>query len=161
VDLQNSATFQSLIGQVTLVAPPTSTTEARENFGAFLSLVNLTSFALKPNSIEANVFLQTGSLRNTELALKLEQDKVLSPEQIDNGEQNFTDTWLADRIATLKWIGLANSEDLTDSESVFQSSSSKHYYDFTTSRGIHLTGQGDEQQILFGNSTDNGAIAGR
>lgn len=39
--------FNNLVGQVQIVSPPTSITEARSDFGAFLSLVNLTPFAPK------------------------------------------------------------------------------------------------------------------
>jgi hypothetical protein len=46
-ELQNSSTFTSLIGKVTIVAPPTTVSEARDDFGAFLSLEYLTPFALK------------------------------------------------------------------------------------------------------------------
>jgi len=145
-------------------APPTSANEARSDFGAFLSLVNLTPFALKANSIEANVKLETSTLANTELALKLEQDKVLTPEQIANGEQNFSDNWLSDRIQMLSWFNTANVEEITDSISIPSSMAlnppSKHFYDFETSKGLHVIGTGDEQQIIFGDDTDNGAIAG-
>jgi hypothetical protein len=37
LDLENSSAFKSLIGKVTLVAPPTTASEARADFGAFLT----------------------------------------------------------------------------------------------------------------------------
>jgi len=35
------------------------------------------------------------SLANTELALKWEQDKILTPAQLAGGEGNYSDLWLA------------------------------------------------------------------
>jgi hypothetical protein len=55
--LQNSAIFQALIGKVAFTATPTSSSEARTDFSAFLSLFYLTPFTLKTNNAEANNLL--------------------------------------------------------------------------------------------------------
>jgi hypothetical protein len=55
--LQNSTIFQALIGHVTLTAAPTSSSEARTDFSAFLSLFYLTPFTQKTNNAEANNLL--------------------------------------------------------------------------------------------------------
>jgi Ca2+-binding RTX toxin-like protein len=110
--LQNSATFQALIGKVTLVAPPTSASEARSDLGLFLSLYYLTPFALKSDgSIAADAQL---TIANPDLATQFKDDKLLTPKQIANGEANFSDLWLADRAAMLSWVVKRNAEDSQD-----------------------------------------------
>jgi Ca2+-binding RTX toxin-like protein len=144
--------------------PPASASEARTNFGALLSLVHLTPFVLKPTSIEANVNLYTGTLKNIEIALKWEQDKVLTPDQIANGEQNFSDKWLADRIDMLAWKNNINIEDINTSPDNPASSPrpiGRNFFDLATSSAIFTGNQNENtQQIIFGNKTANGAIQG-
>jgi RTX calcium-binding nonapeptide repeat (4 copies) len=144
--------------------PPTSASEARTDFGALLSLVHLTPFVLKPTGIEANVKLETSALKNIELTLKWEQDKVLTPEQIANGEQNFSDKWLTDRIDMLAWKNNINIEDINTSPDNPASSprpNGRNFFDLATSSAIFTGSQNENnQQIIFGNDTDNGAIAG-
>ena len=63
----------------------------------------------------------------------------------------------------VSWLHSANANDTNDitvSPSMTLGATSKHFYDFATSKGIHLVGNGVEQQYIFGNDTDNGAIAG-
>ena len=98
--LQNSATFQALISHVTLVAPSTSASEARTDFGAFLSLHYLTPFALKVT--DAGALNSLYQAHNT-LAGLWNDDRNLTAEQIANGEANFSDTYLNDRAAMLSW----------------------------------------------------------
>ena len=101
--LTDSAAFQSLIGKVTLVAPPTSASEARDDFGAFLSLHYLSPFALKPINLSAASILKNINATNADLALKWAEDSTRTPEQIANGEANFSDTYLNDRAEMLSW----------------------------------------------------------
>jgi len=107
LDLENSTAFTNLIGKVTFVAPPSSANEARSDFGAFLSLIYLTPFALKANDITATVLLETSNLTNTELALQWEQDNAHTPGQTPN----YSDMWLADRAHLLTQIIHRNSVD--------------------------------------------------
>ena len=144
--------------------PPASASEARTDFGALLSLVYLTPFVLKPTSIEANVKLETSTLNNIELALKWEQDKTLTPEQIANGEQNFSDNWLADRVDMLAWKTNENIMDIgttPDNPATSPRAIGRNFFDLATSSAIFTGSQNENtQQIVFGNDTDNGAIAG-
>jgi Ca2+-binding RTX toxin-like protein len=86
-----------------------------------------------------------------------ESDKLLTPEQIANGEAAFSGPWIRDRLEMLNMIHASNA---LDSEIVQGSGAAKHYYDFATSTGAHLIGGGDEQQYVFGNDTESGAVAG-
>lgn len=116
-ELTNSATFQSLIGKVTLIAPPTNANEAREDFGAFLSLYYLTPFALKTDGSAAAI-AALGAI-HPDLEDKWQADNALTPEQIANGEANFSDMYLVDRAAMLSWINKINEEDFVDPNNGF------------------------------------------
>ena len=110
--LAESATFQALIGKVTMVAPPTSASEARNDLGAFLSLHYLTPFALKVEDAGAlNSLYET----HGELADLWNDDRNLTSEQIANGEANFSDAYLNDRAAMLGWKNKLGAEDFVDS----------------------------------------------
>jgi len=163
VDLQNSPAYQSLIGKVTLVAPPTTASEARNDFGAFLSLVYLTPFALKANDITAAVQLETLNLTNTELALKWEQDKTLTPEQIVGGEGNYSDLWLADRAAMLSWQNKLNAVDIdaTAMNPYIANSASQHFKDITSGKEIFINGLVEESRdFIFGSNTQADVLTG-
>jgi len=165
VAIQNSAAYQSLIGKVTLTAPPSTADEARNDFGAFLSLVHLTPFALKANSIETMVHLQTDSLANTELALKWEQDKILTPEQLADGEGNYSDLWLADRAHMLAQMIQRNT---ADSIMVVGGGVNETYQDFATRQvfstaDVAYIGPGlppDSKHYVFGDDNANPDIQG-
>jgi Ca2+-binding RTX toxin-like protein len=163
--LLNSDGFKNLIGNVTLVAPPTTASEARNDFGAFLSLVYLTPFALKANSIEAMVHLQTDSLTNTELALKWEQDKTLTPEQLAGGEGNYSDMWLADRAHMLEQMIRRNA---ADSIMVVGGGINETYQDFATGQVFSTSDVAyigpdlppNSKHYVFGDDNDNINIQG-
>ena len=106
--LQGSALFKALEGKVTLVPPPTSASEARTDLGAFLSLFYLTPFAFKVEDAGALNLLYAV---HQALADKWNDDRNLSPEQIANGEANFSDLYLADRAFLLKALVEANQKD--------------------------------------------------
>lgn len=107
--LINNAAFQALIGKVTISASIPSVAEARTDLASFLSLYYLTPFALKTDgSIAADAQL---TIANPDLATQFKEDKLLTPQQIANGEANFSDMYLADRAAMLSWINKRNTED--------------------------------------------------
>jgi len=163
--IQNSTAFKNLIGQVTLTTPPASADEARNDFGAFLSLVHLTPFALKANSIEARVHLQTDSLANTELALKWEQDNSLTPAQLASGEGNYSDMWLADRSHMLTQIIRRNA---ADSVMAVGGGINETYQDLATGQifstaDVGYIGSGlppDSKHYIFGDDNNNADIQG-
>ena len=106
--LQNSSVFQSLIGQVTITAAPSSGSEARTDFSAFLSLFYLTPFTLKTNNAAANNLLLAA---NSALGDKWTDDYNLNSEDLQNGKANFSDMYLADRAAMLGWVLKSNLAD--------------------------------------------------
>jgi len=116
-DLQSSTAYKSLVGKVTIVAPPTLADEARSDFGAFLSLVNLTTFAFKANDATAASVLKNINSTNSELALQWAEDNTLTSEERASGEANYSDLWLADRAAMLSWIIKRNTADAVNGDS--------------------------------------------
>ena len=153
--LTDSSTFQSLIGKVTLVAPPSPTTvaTARDDFGAFLSLYYLTPFALKTATTEAD-----NALKNAHSALRYEweADNNLTPEQKANGEANFSDLYLADRAAMLSWIIQRNKTDETGA----MDGPAALFQDIATDTVIRLTGSTftidpERRHFIFGNENAN------
>ena len=106
--LNDSITALSLTGKFTLTAPPTSGSEARNDLGSFLSLYYLTPFALKPNGAGATDTLYQ---LHAAIADKWNDDRNLTEKQIANGAANFSDQYLADRAAMLKWVLKSNLDD--------------------------------------------------
>ena len=154
--LTDSTTFQALIGKVTLVASPTSASEARDDFGAFLSLLYLTPFALKPNDLTAASILKNINPTNAALALQWAEDSTRTPEQIANGEANFSDMFLADRALMLTWKNKLGAEDFFDSrgtgyqntnQSYLFDDASTHFFARINPAGLKLV------NIQFGNDT--------
>ncbi|MDZ4142417.1 MAG: putative Ig domain-containing protein, partial [Methylotenera sp.] len=168
-DLTDSSTFQALIGKVTLVAPPTSTNEARSDLGLFLSLYYLTPFALKTDgSITADAQL---TIAHPDLATQFKDDKLLTPEQIANGEANFSDMYLNDRAAMLTWVNLRNKDDLQTSAgqqvannglpNALENASQRYYFqDVTSQTEVYLSTSEDRQKFIFGAATGDAALTG-
>lgn len=161
--LTDSATFQALIGKVTLVAPPTSASEARDEFGAFLSLIYLTPFALKATDTAAD-----NALKNVHLTLKYEweADSVLTPQQKANDEAIFSDLWLADRAAMLSWVNLRNKEDIQTSASqqvsenglpnALENATQRYFFqDMASGTEVYLSTSQDRQKFIFGSNDDD------
>lgn len=165
VAIQNSNGFKSLKSRVSIVAPAATVSEARSDFGAFLSLVYLTPFSLKPESIEAKVYLQTANLNNTELALKWEEDNALTSEQIANGQGHYSDRWLNDRAHMLAQIMLRNA---ADSITVVGRGHNETYQDLAagllfSTADVSYFGPGlppDSRRYIFGDDNNNSAIQG-
>lgn len=166
IDLQSSATYQALISKVTLVAPPTTASEARDDFGAFLSLYYLTPFALRTTDTASD-----NALKNAHLTLKYEweADNALTPAQKANDEAIFSDQFLNDRAAMLGWKNLLNEKDISTSN-LFphagpnpnaSASISPHYFqDITSQTEIYLGGTFDRRKFIFGsNDSDAGEAA--
>ena len=149
--LTDSAAFISLIGKVQLVAPPTSASsasEARADFGVFLSMVNLTPFALKTTTAEASTALKNA---NVLLSTTWTADNALTAEQRANGAANFSDMYLNDRATMLGWLIKRNQADETgpiDGPAIL-------FQDINTNTVIRLTGSAftndpDRRHFIFG-----------
>jgi trimeric autotransporter adhesin len=169
--LQNSAAFQSLIGKITITAPPTSASEAHNDFGALLSLIYLTPFALKPNDLTAASILENINPTNADLALKWSEDKTRTSQDIADGNVNYSDMWLADRAAMLSWVNKLNKDDIsTDRLHPYENTlpmgltdtQPQHFQDMLMGVDIYL-GPEERRQFIFGsNDNDSGdkAITG-
>ncbi|MCD2452583.1 putative Ig domain-containing protein [Methylicorpusculum oleiharenae] len=157
--------FKNLIGQVRIVAPAATSSEARADFGLFLSLVHLTPFALKPNSYEAKAFLQSASSSNTELGLQWEQDNLMTAEQQADGEAHYSDMWLSDRAHLLEQLIRRNT---ADSDMVVSGVRNETFQDLKTGQVISTAGIGyigpdlppDSKRYIFGDDSDNSDIQG-
>ena len=80
-ELTDSIAALSLTSKFTIVAAPTSGSEARDDLGNFLSLYYLTPFALKSNNAGATDTLYQ---LHAAIAEKWNDDRNLSAEQIAN-----------------------------------------------------------------------------
>lgn len=94
---------------------------------------------------------------NADLALRWMEDSSLTSEQITQGQANFSDLWLADRVAMLSWVTKRNSSDFSEFISLSTLDSSKPdtlFYDKdsdTTIRLGELQADNEERiQYLFG-----------
>lgn len=153
-NLQNSASFQSLIGKVT-VASPTSAGEARSDLGLFLSLYYLLPFALKTDgSLTAD---QKLSASNPDISTQFKEDLLLSSEQLVNGEAYFSNNWIADRAAMLSWVNKRNFEDANVNK-IFDGPDFLYWDEATDTEiqvGSFFVGGLDRRQIKFGDENSN------
>ena len=158
---QPTGIFAALAGKVTLVAPPTSSTEARTDLGAFLSLFYLTPFALKVEDAGARDLLYAV---HQSLADKWNDDRNLTAEQIANGEANFSDMYLADRAAMLTWKIKLNKEDFANPNNGFgyqSGTQGQHFEDAGTGTSIDINKQlSNLRNFKFGSGTTTDTLAG-
>ncbi|MDP3744636.1 MAG: calcium-binding protein [Methylotenera sp.] len=157
--LNDNSVFAALEGKVTLTAPPTSASEARDDFGAFLSLEYLTPFALKTDGT-AEAIAALGAT-HPDLESKWQEDNRLTPEQIANNEANFSDMYLNDRAAMLSWVNLRNKGDIQTSAgqqvannglpNALEGATQRYYFqDITSETEIYLGTSEDRQKFIFG-----------
>jgi hypothetical protein len=155
--LNDSSVFSALKGKVTLAAPPTSADEARSDLGLFLSLYHLTPFALKTDgSIAADAQL---TIANPDISTQFKDDKLLTAEQIANGEANFSDMYLNDRAAMLSWVVKRNTED---AGLVLSTTGTVQGFEDKETETLILVGSGEtinRNQYVFG-SSDTNTLAG-
>ena len=151
--LQADPKFIALQGQVKIVAPPTSTTQARTDFGAFLSLVYLTPFALTASGASIEATLKSA---NSTLGNQWDADNALTADQIKEGRANFSDLYLADRAAMLSWLNKTYTED-TDVGRVYDGSA-WYFKDEASSKQVWVGNPYDVKsnpllrKVLFGQS---------
>ena len=81
---------------------------ARNDLSAFLSLYYLIPFSIKPTDAGAMDKLYQ---LHAAIADQWNDDRNLTPEQIANGEANFSEQYLADRAAMLGWVSKSNLDD--------------------------------------------------
>ena len=102
-DLSKNATYAALKGNISIIVGVPSVSEIRSDFGAFLSIYNLTPFVINANTPHAEAILSNAhqSLYNLWIADNLSSNSPL----------NFSDEWISDRIAMLHSLSLANQSD--------------------------------------------------
>ena len=83
-------------------------TNARTELPAFLSLYYLVPFSIKSTDAGA---MDTLYNLHAIIADQWNADRNLTAEQIQNGEANFSDQYLADRAAMLGWVLKSNLDD--------------------------------------------------
>lgn len=142
--LQENPLFQTLQGRVQIVAASPDGTAAKTDFGALLSLLNLTPIALKPNDSVASTLLES---TQSVLAAKWYEDKALSAEDRAEGKAHFSDEYLADRAAMLSWIMKRNYEDNT---SGVMTGPNAFFHDINTNTDIRLGAVSDANSRLIG-----------
>ena len=151
--LQADPKFTALQGKVQIVTPPTSATQARTDFGALLSLVYLTPFALKPADAVALAILKSAQ---TTLAAQWDADQVLTIEERAQGSATFSDLYLADRAAMLGWLNKTYTED-TDVGRVYDGSA-WHFKDGASGKQVWVGNPYDVKrdltlhEVIFGQS---------
>jgi len=149
--LQANASYKALTGKLTIDTAIPTATEARADLGAFLCLYYLTPFALKITDAAAlNSLYET----HQTIADLWNADRNLSPEQITNGEANFSDTYLTDRAAMLSWAMKLNSEDFVDPNNGFgyiTDAPSQHFEDRSSGQVIDINQiSADKRYFIFG-----------
>ncbi len=148
--LQDNDYLKLLQGRVQIVAAPTNGLAAKTDFGALLSLVYLTPFALKPNDSVASTILQSAQ---SVLATQWVEDQALSAEARAQGNAHFSDEYLTDRAAMLSWVVKRN---LADDVRTTMDGPDALFRDVANNTEIRLgsvfVGDTDRRRFLFGGS---------
>jgi len=157
--LQTTANFTNLTNQITLSTSLPTVTEARADFGAFLSLIYLTPFTLKAATLEAQNLLKN---THASLGYQWDADNALTAEQRANGEASYSDFYLADRAAMLSWQNKLNAEDFVDSGFGYLTAAKSAYFeDKATGTVIQLNKlAGDKRYFIFGSDAESDMING-
>ncbi len=157
--LTDMAAFQAFAGKITLVTSPSSASEAREDFGAFLSLFYLTPFALKGNDSATDALLRA---IHTALSDKWIDDNNLSDDDIASGRLNFSDMYLNDRAGMLSWQNKLNNLDIeaTSVNPYVTNGADQHFKDITTDKEIFINGLVSESRDFVFGSNANNSITG-
>ena len=137
--LQASLAFQSLAGKATieLVTAANLATQAKADFGAFLSLQTLSPIVLRTDAAGQAIFKQA----NQTLGEQWDADQSLTQAQKEAGLQNFSDVYLQDRQAMLQGLVAQNLVDASrDIPLKGKTLASYTYTDFATSQVIKFSG---------------------
>ncbi|MDD4925379.1 MAG: calcium-binding protein [Methylotenera sp.] len=166
--ITDNPVFTALAGKVTLSATIPSTSEARNDLSAFLSLYYLTPFTLKESvaGVLDSIYMNHGTL-----AQQWNDDKDLTPEQIANGEANFSDMYLNDRAAMLSWVNKRNKKD--DNKTVLDDTAPNALFRdknggqnaqgtslYTTEIRLGSGGDENRQHFIFGANDDADTLTG-
>jgi len=117
---------------------------ARNDLSAFLSLYYLVPFSIKPT--DAGGLDKLYQLHAT-IAGQWNDDRNLSSEQIANGEANFSDQWIADRVAMLGVLLKANLDDID-----YANVASNPFIDHLNNIQISVGGLFNNPSVIFGDN---------
>ena len=106
--LQNSQTFTNLLGKVNITTSLANAAAARTDFGQFLSLYYLASFALTFADADAEAVVR---VQQGQLGTDWQVDKGMSPADRDAGKATYSDAWLNDRAVLLSGVVAAAQQD--------------------------------------------------
>lgn len=165
----SSAAYQSMLGKMTISGPETTGADARKDFGALLSVVYLTPFALSVGADKALAQLQAV---NPDLADKFNKDLLLGSKDFLHGDANLSNEYLTARADLAKrklYYSIKNARyDLTvGAGSAGDSSATDYDQDDVvwTDRASKLVikRSADDvfvKQIVFGSDKDEADIKG-
>ncbi len=122
--IQGNTTYQALVAGDVSIDSNISASDARSDFGVFLSLVNLTPLVIHANDAAAQTALINA---NSGLAAAWQADQSLS-----DSERTYTDQYLADRSLMLQYILARNAADISSPEAlgsfIFEDKQSSLYF---------------------------------
>jgi len=162
--LQESPAFKAAIGKVTI--SPTAgqsslPTDARTDFGSFLSLLNLSPFVVKATSdataVEATLAASWGAAHTD---WQTDKDAVAAGKPAEN----YTDTWLNDRQALLQWEmvnNLRNLDGILTPETLRRSIPEATVYEDKGASirvQVGLTQATPSRQVVFGGNADEAFV---
>jgi len=113
--IQGSQQYKDLKGTLQIVVAAPNGGIARNDFGAFLSLVYLTPFQFKVS--EPAVAILKGAQKT--LADQWDADQGLTTEERAQDKANFTDQYLTDRAKMLGWLMQRNMQNVPDGYVVY------------------------------------------
>ncbi|OYU00063.1 MAG: hypothetical protein CFE40_01740 [Burkholderiales bacterium PBB1] len=146
-----NAAFAALAGKTAVKASDGELgTQARTDFSAFLSLLNLSPIVLTGADIALQDRLRSvwGSTFTS-----WDTDRNLSGVDREAGKATHSDQWLADRAAMLGWLVVRNQIDATGELGLGTGQRPLQYLDIQTATYLQIglnNPLGDKTQLLFG-----------
>ncbi|MBK9446196.1 MAG: putative Ig domain-containing protein [Betaproteobacteria bacterium] len=163
--LAEDAIFNVLAGKVTLSLPGSDiATSARNDFSAFLAVLNLSTFVLKPTvGNESEVVDKLKTNWTTEYS-DWQVDKALTPDQRANGEATYSDEYLTDRAAFLTWKLKLATEDFKTTDGAYTKANVDAFFSDIGSNlqinlGSNWTNPADKPRYIFGADQSRGTEA--
>lgn len=157
--LQESPAVKALSGRLQVTDAVLDGLAAKDDFGALLSLVHLTTFVLKPVDSAASAVLQSAQ---PILSNKWLEDRNLSADDRDGGKAHFSDAYLADRASMLSWLVKRNLED--EGDGALLVGPDQMFHDLASNTqikiGLAWTGDEDRRKFLFGDKNANSLLGG-
>ncbi len=156
-DIQESATFQSLVAGDITVDGNASVSDARSDFGVFLSLIHLSPLIIHATNTAAQTALENV---NSELAAIW-----LADQSLPDGERTYTDHYLNSRAVFLNILTIRNMRDINSDESTIPSLVDTAYIDaggeiVTTGSTTSLFIPTTTRRSVFGDASRESLVGG-